>query len=342
MTRLVTPVMWLSLLGTLGSVAAGPACARSTPAESASAGAPLDLESYVSKLNRLRQGIAKSDHDPSELCRLRESLPPRCLVEIEQERYEIPTDWLATALDTIEKEPGQHKFLRHQFEQHLEAMREAASELDRGAANPPVARARVELDRILESREFRGMRGPSWLDLMRQRISGWIANQISKILSRLHFGGKGGDVLTWSLIALSFLALLLWVRSSLARISRGASLVLSPAAAASDLHNWAREALAAAGRGDYREAVHCAYWAGIARMEDLGMLPRDRARTPRESLRLLPADHAYRGAMNTLTECLERVWYGFRPATASDWSDVITQLERMGCPLPSMPATAGS
>jgi Domain of unknown function (DUF4129) len=340
MTRLVTPVMWLSLLGTLGSVAAGPACARSTSARSASAGAAL--ESNVSKLNRLRQGIAKSDQDPSELRRLRESLPPRWLAEVEQERYEIPTDWLATVLDTIEKEPGQRQFLRHQIEQHPEAMREAASELDRGAAKPPVTRARVELDRILESREFRGMRGPSWLDLMRQRISAWIANQILKILSRLHFGGKGGDVLTWSLIALTFLALLLWVRSSLARISRGASSAPSPTAAASDLRNWAREAVAAAGRGDYREAVHCAYWAGIARMEDLAMLPRDRARTPRESLRLLPADHIYRRAMSTLTDSLERVWYGFRPATASDWSDVITQLERMGCPLPSMPATAGS
>jgi hypothetical protein len=340
MTRLVTPVMWLSLLGTLGSVAAGPACARSTPARSASAGAPL--ESYVSKLNRLRQGIAKPDQDPSELRRLRESLPPRWLAEVEQERYEIPTDWLATALDTIEKEPGQRKFLRHQIEQHPEAMREAASELDPGAAKPPVTRARVELDRILESREFRGMRGPSWLDLMRQRISAWIANQILKILSRLHFGGKGGDVLTWSLIALTFLALLLWIRSSLARIPRGASSALSPTAAASDLRNWAREAVAAAGRGDYREAVHCAYWAGIARMENLAMLPRDRARTPRESLRLLPADHTYRRAMSTLTDSLERVWYGFHPATASDWSDVITQLERMGCPLPSMPATAGS
>jgi hypothetical protein len=342
MTRLVTPVMWLSLLGSLGSVAAGPACAHSTPAESAPTGAPLDLESYVSELNRLRQGIAQSDKDPSELRRLREFLPPRWLVEVGQERYEMPTDWLATALDTMQKEPGQREFLRHQIEQRLEAMRDAASELDRGAAKPPVARARAELDRILESREFRGRHGPSWLDLMRQRISAWIANQIFKILSRLHFGGKGSDVLTWSLIALAFLALLLWVRSRLARLPRGASLALSPTRAARDLRNWARDALAAAGHGDYREAVHCAYWAGIARLEDLGMLPRDRARTPRESLRLLPDDHTYRGAMNTLTECLERVWYGFRPATASDWSDVVTQLERMGCPLPSMPATAGS
>jgi hypothetical protein len=40
-------------------------------------------------------------------------------------------------------------------------------------------------------------------------------------------------------------------------------------------------------QGDYRMAIHCAYWAGIARLQDWAHLAPDRAKTPREYLRAL-------------------------------------------------------
>jgi hypothetical protein len=98
----------------------------------------------------------------------------------------------------------------------------------------------------------------------------------------------------------------------------------------------------AAGRGDYRMAVHCAYWAGIARLQDLGALAPDRAKTPREYLRALekskwivPESVATRQqALALLTSRLEKIWYGYQIATEADFRDSLAQLETLGCHLP--------
>jgi hypothetical protein len=105
---------------------------------------------------------------------------------------------------------------------------------------------------------------------------------------------------------------------------------------------WVFAAREAAGRGDYRMAIHCAYWAGIARLQDLGALAPDRAKTPREYLRalaksklVLPETAATRlQALSMLTSRLERIWYGYHIATETDFRDSLTQLETLGCRLP--------
>ena len=98
----------------------------------------------------------------------------------------------------------------------------------------------------------------------------------------------------------------------------------------------------AAGRGDYRGAIHCAYWAGIARLQDLGALAPDRAKTPREYLGALgksktvqPESFATREqALSLLTVRLEKIWYGYHMATEADFRDSLNQLETLGCHLP--------
>jgi hypothetical protein len=105
---------------------------------------------------------------------------------------------------------------------------------------------------------------------------------------------------------------------------------------------WIFGAREAAGRGDYRIAVHCAYWAGIARLQDLGALSPDRAKTPREYLialtkskLVLPETLATRQqALTLLTSRLEKIWYGYQTATEADFRDSLTQLETLGCHLP--------
>jgi Domain of unknown function (DUF4129) len=109
-----------------------------------------------------------------------------------------------------------------------------------------------------------------------------------------------------------------------------------------DSRLWAKEALAAAERGDYREAIHCAYWAAVVHLEGLGMLKGDRARTPRESLRLLDLHPKEQRLLQEFTGKFELVWYGYRAASAQDWSDARTHLEKMGCLTPSIAATANS
>jgi len=72
-------------------------------------------------------------------------------------------------------------------------------------------------------------------------------------------------------------------------------------------------------QGLWREAIHFLYWAAIARLESRRMWPADRARTPREYLRLLPAADPRLGKLATLTRSFERTWYGGREAGFSDF-----------------------
>jgi hypothetical protein len=67
-------------------------------------------------------------------------------------------------------------------------------------------------------------------------------------------------------------------------------------------------------------------------MEKTKSLPEDRARTPRESLRLVGRDNGAYAPLAQLTRRFELVWYGYRDATAADWDDAVQQLEMLGCP----------
>jgi len=101
--------------------------------------------------------------------------------------------------------------------------------------------------------------------------------------------------------------------------------------AGQDWRYWAREARAAAERGDYRAAIHAAYWTAVAQLEENQLFPEDRSRTPRESLRLVQRWSAAYEPLAHLTRRFEVTWYGYHMATSADWAEVRKQLETLEC-----------
>jgi uncharacterized protein DUF4129 len=95
---------------------------------------------------------------------------------------------------------------------------------------------------------------------------------------------------------------------------------------------WLAEARAAANRGDWRDAIHLAYWCSISYLEARGVWRPDRARTPREYLRLMPPSSADRPALAALTQGFELVWYGMQDADADAFAQALAQLKKLGCP----------
>ena len=116
--------------------------------------------------------------------------------------------------------------------------------------------------------------------------------------------------------------------------------------------DWTREASTAAAGGDYRAALHSAYWAGVYRLAELGAWKLDRARTPREYLRMIGeqaqselAEQNPVGrelALKDLTQGMEASWYGFLPATQQDYDKAVAHLETLGCRFHSTAQTAKS
>jgi hypothetical protein len=293
---------------------------------------------YESELDRIAASVQHAERIPQ----LRQSLPRNWPVRVGDKTIEVPTAWLAADLKKLDEDPERTAALAQEITSRLMAMRKAAEGLQQGTGSVNLDTAHSQLDNILSGREFGAAQGPSQFDILKARIARWINNQIYKILRRLHLGAKAGNALAWIIVGIAFLALGYWVWRTLWPSTRKREIAGEAITESNDPREWAGDALAAAERGDYREAVHCAYWAAVVHLETLGVLKRDRARTPRESLRLLEPHPNEQNRLREFTRHFELIWYGYRPASASDWSEARSHLEKMGCLTPSTAATANS
>ena len=87
------------------------------------------------------------------------------------------------------------------------------------------------------------------------------------------------------------------------------------------MRSWQRlrqEAEDAARQQRWRDAVRSYYWATIARFESRGQWTTDRARTPREYLRLVVPGHPRHDDLRLLTRRFESCWYVSDKATEQD------------------------
>jgi Domain of unknown function (DUF4129) len=311
---------------------------RSAQKPSANSLPELTLEQYRDELDRFAGAIQQ----PSEIGQLQTSLPPVWVVQTGEKRLEVPTQAIRSQLRELQLDAKDHDAAARALRSLLNGMKEEAEEMGRSQESASPAKAQATLEEILRRKEFQSARGPSGAEILMARISRWLVEKLARLLSRLHLGARTGNIIVWSVIALAFLALCYmswkWV------IGWQPVEAAKPAApsAPSDARQWIHEALAAAERGDYRAALHSAYWGAIARLEDLGRLSRDRARTPRESLRLLESQPGDHHLLHGLTGIFERVWYGYRAASQADWAGAKELLEKIGCLGASTAPTANS
>jgi Domain of unknown function (DUF4129) len=333
----LTMVWRVLFLGLACAVAGGSVSAQGEPGGSRG-DLELDLTGYKAELDRCAESIQQGEN----IAAIRESLPRDWVIQAGQSHIVVSTEWLASELRHAEYEPAQSKKVLKEVQRRLSAMRQAATELESESKAANADSARAHLEKILQRREFARASGPSKAELLEARISRWIAERLVRLLSLVHFGRTAGNVVTWTVIALAFAALCYWIWKSVPRGLRGAKPSLQRPAAASEARQWVKEAFAAAERGDYREAVHCSYWATIVHLEALGLLKRDHSRTPRESLRLIEPHANERQLLGDFTRHFELIWYGYRPASAEDWTNARTHLEKMGCLTASTAATASS
>jgi Domain of unknown function (DUF4129) len=295
-----------------------------------SASKTYDPASFRSELQRLAVTL-RQEKSPRGTLALRNSLPQFWTVHTPERTYQISTEPLRDELGARSTEKAE-AWIRG-----LEA--EIGSSLT-GQENPAGARARLE--HILARSEFVGVRPPSPLDLLRQRASAWLEKVLLKLFGSMARHPIGAEILFWVLVAAGVAVVASWVfRFLVARDNMNALPPASTVARSRTWQEWIRAARQAANRGDFREAVHSAYWAGIVRLEDVGAVPKDRTKTPREYLRFVtesePVDQvsmsACREPLLVLTSRLERIWYANRGASLEDFRDSLLQLEALGCPL---------
>lgn len=292
---------------------------------------PLNLAAYAATLARCAQQVAHLRDHPAGIAAFRGALPAAWNVRAGGQDFRVSTAWLDAALSKIQAHPEKAAPIWREIGGRLAFLETQAAALARPSAAPAAAEARARLAVIFRRDEFRGLSGPGPLARWWHRVTVWVGNEIEQLIARLHLGKLTGNWVAYVLIGVALVLLSLWLWRGLAGRARQMQLEFEPREPARDTRGWPAEALAAAARGEYREAIHCGYWAAVAHLEGLGAVPRDRSRTPRELVRLVESRAEERGPFRELTARFERVWYGYRSPTAADWESVKTELERMGC-----------
>jgi hypothetical protein len=307
-----------------------------------SANVYTEPSSFAAELQRIGSAIETNKANQARLAALRKDLPSHWEVVTRERRYYISAEPLDAPLRDAEKAKDAKAIAAKAGEAANWAFDLAAQvQAYSGAESSAPSGAAAALERILNRREFGAVKGPSALDILKQRIYAWLGGVLSSILARIGQHPMGAKIFFWTIIVavVLWLAVVLfryWTRNArLDELEAPDSVVYSRT-----WQEWIQAARDAASRGDYREAVHSAYWAGISSLEDREVVRKDRTRTPREYMRLvsnstqlIATGRKTREALSALTVTLEQVWYGRKNASMHDFTNALQSAEALGCQL---------
>lgn len=308
--------------------------------EAASAN-PLTPAEYRTQLDSLLAATQQLNSSSPATPEALRHLPESWRVHVDQKDFDILTEGVQVDVRRYEADKSAANAIA--IRRRLENLRR---DID-GFEKPPadVSATRTELNSILARPEFAG-HGPRWkwfewankkLAEYQRRIKQWLADvaaAIFEVLRRL-FGLTSiptvGQIFVYGLSGLAIAALLYLVYRNIFVGQEPGQVIPNLPVSAKEWTIWLAEARAAAAKGEWRDAIHLAYWAGISFLERQGSWKPDRARTPREYLRLLSSASEQRETLVALTRIFELAWYAKRDASEQTFSRTLEQLERLGC-----------
>ncbi len=193
------------------------------------------------------------------------------------------------------------------------------------SATPDFVTARKDANAILAGREFNTSSEPSLRDRIMAILYRWLDRLLSHVAA---FGARSpwiGPVLEWFLGTLACALLLVWAFRGVHRQRVRMRIEAARNIEQTDerVLNWMREAEEHAARERFRDAVHCLYWASVTALEGRRLWQPDRARTPREYLRLLDPASSLTPLLRRQTFSFESIWYGLRPAARLDYENAL-------------------
>lgn len=305
----------------------------------------LSLNAYLQMMRKILASLDSSEgplrRDPEEFRRRMEgaaaAIPATVRVRMpDGETVEVDERWIIQGLTELSRAAGGHSgaamgnsgaamgdsgvaaarnaALRERLEflvEDLERLREVPGGRDKD-------RDRAQLRKILSAREFRPRPGAGGAFLT------WLSDLLSRLLGGLELPdpryqglGKwialGGLAVTFALVGLVYR----WLRrATVPEAAWSDSWGTAGAAATADFEGGAA---AAAAVGEYREAIRLTYLGALRRLQAIGAIDYEPARTNREHLaRLRRRNSPLYEAFSRLTLLFDRKWYGHEPAQAED------------------------
>jgi hypothetical protein len=287
----------------------------------------LTTAEYRADLDRLLSATQQLDSSGSPTPQPLHDVTQSWHVRTDQREFEISTEGLRRDVRRYESEKNIAN--ASAVRTRLESLR---SDLDAFEKPPADSSAnRAALNSILARPEFRDVQGPNWVDRLKQRLLAFLIH----LLERLFRSSAIPTISRYFVYVLMGLAVLalgylayrsIWAGQGLEKV-----VPTDLPVSAKEWAIWLKEARAAAAKSEWRDAIHLAYWAGISFLERQGMWKPDRARTPREYLRLLASSSEHRETLKALTQIFELAWYAKRGASERTFSQTLQELEKLGC-----------
>ncbi len=256
--------------------------------------------------------------------------------------FRIDWQWLRDELGAAKTAKAAERATRMKAAQaHLAVL---AGQADAGEANSPgdFLRARKTADAVLARPEFRtSVEGPTWTERQLARMQDWLLRLFSGMDKIGRRAPWLAPLIEWSCFTVAVAGLLWFVRQNLAR--QALRIALSEGAALTgrgerDTADWARMAEERAATQDWREAIHCLYWAAIALLESRRAWRPNVTRTPREYVRLLKSGSEAHRALRELTSGFERVWYGHATAEEAQYGAALASFRALEATKPERAA----
>ena len=304
-------------------------CSLPLHAATISSATPAELRAQVARLQALVAGCAASAGSTPAACDPNSVGNDFSIGKPPEQGYEVHWDWLRDALKKSgAADPAKRGSSLNTTSARLASL---AAELDNtaspreaAAAAQQLAKARADAASVLARAEFHRDVHDSWWDHVRQKLGDWFF-KFFEGLGRVGAAAPWlGTVLLWLIyvaaaVGLLFFLLRSWNRQRLQVSMAGAPLQTS--AWDREATDWARLAEQHAAAREWREAVHCLYWAAIVSLEARRAWRHNPTRTPREYVRLLKPGSPQQRGLNGLTSIFERVWYGLREARVEEYTE---------------------
>jgi len=298
----------------------------------ASGGESLSSAAYRQQLDNMAADLRSLESQPERAGAVVAGLPDS--VSVRNGTAEVNVNYKPLKDELAEFSRAESKkrpALLGRMEAYIQALRTGAQAYERPRAD--MATAQTQLKAILDRPEFSKVQGPNAKEALLARIYRWL----SRLLRKMAFSRSSHfdlvRILIYVLVAAAVLLLLLWTVRRFRRpqeVLPGREIIpFTPSAR--NWRTWLADARALAEQQDWRNAVHLAYWAGISYLEEHGAWKPNRARTPREYLRLIGTRASQYPALAALTRKLEIIWYGYGIAAEADFQEALGQLEKLGC-----------
>jgi hypothetical protein len=288
---------------------------------------PITAAEYRVELDRLFFAASQLESSGNPVPQALREVPQSWRVHTEQAEFEVSAERLHHDLRKYESDKSVANATAIRI--GIQSLRQDLDEYEQPAVD--VSTERKDLGSILARPEFRDIHGPTWFDLLKQRLLSYIIHLLQRIF-RSASVSTISRFLVYGVMGLAVLALGYFAyRSMVWGTDFDAVVPKDIHVSAKEWTVWLAEARSARAQSKWGDAVHLAYWAGISFLEGQGAWKPDRARTPREYLNLLDGSSEHHETLAVLTRTFELIWYAKRDANDETFLQVLAALERLGC-----------